>query len=134
MKSPDKGWWYATSGAAVGKVSEKWDSTGAVVQYGYDANGRQISITYPNRSEVVTTSYAPVDPADQILLNDTRPRTVTRTINAIEVERTYYAYLPTQEIVERCGYSDVSSFRKLFKRATTLTPADYRERFRLRPH
>ena len=45
MKSPDKGWWYATSGAAVGKVSEKWDSTGAVVQYGYDANGRQISVT-----------------------------------------------------------------------------------------
>jgi hypothetical protein len=44
MKSPDKGWWYATSGAAVGKVSEKWDSTGAVVQYGYDANGRQIPV------------------------------------------------------------------------------------------
>ena len=38
-----------------------------------------------------------------------------------------------EQIVERCGYSDVSSFRKLFKRATTLTPADYRERFRLRP-
>lgn len=42
--------------------------------------------------------------------------------------------LSFEEIVERCGYSDVSSFRKLFKRATTLTPADYRERFRLRPH
>jgi transcriptional regulator GlxA family with amidase domain len=42
--------------------------------------------------------------------------------------------LSFDEIVERCGYSDVSSFRKLFKRATTLTPADYRERFRLRPH
>ncbi len=103
MKSPEKDWSYVTSGAAIGKVSEKKDSTGAVVQYGYDANGRQISVTYPNRSEVVTTSYAPVDPADQFLLNDTRPRTVTRTINAIEVERTYYAYLPTQEIVERCA-------------------------------
>jgi hypothetical protein len=32
----------------------------------------------------------------------------------------------------RCGYSDVPSFRKLFKRETTLTPGDYRERFRLR--
>jgi transcriptional regulator GlxA family with amidase domain len=41
-------------------------------------------------------------------------------------------HLSFDEIVERCGYSDVSSFRKLFKRATTLTPADYRERFRLR--
>lgn len=42
--------------------------------------------------------------------------------------------LSFEEIVERCGYSDAASFRKLFKRATTLTPADYRERFRLRPH
>lgn len=36
------------------------------------------------------------------------------------------------EIVERCGYQDSASFRKLFKRDTSLTPADYRERFRLR--
>lgn len=43
-------------------------------------------------------------------------------------------HLSFDEIVERCGYSDSASFRKLFKRATTLTPADYRERFRLRPH
>jgi len=41
-------------------------------------------------------------------------------------------HLSFDEIVERCGYVDVSSFRKLFKRATTLTPAAYRERFRLR--
>lgn len=43
-------------------------------------------------------------------------------------------HLSFDEIVERCGYSDTASFRKLFKRATTLTPHDYRERFRLRPH
>jgi transcriptional regulator GlxA family with amidase domain len=41
-------------------------------------------------------------------------------------------HLSFDEIVERCGYSDASSFRKLFKRATTLTPASYRDRFRLR--
>lgn len=41
--------------------------------------------------------------------------------------------LSLEEIVERCGYSDVSSFRKLFKRAASLTPGEYRERFRLRP-
>lgn len=40
--------------------------------------------------------------------------------------------LSFEEIVERCGYSDTSSFRKLFKRATSLTPADYRQRFSLR--
>ncbi len=43
-------------------------------------------------------------------------------------------HLSFDEIVERCGYADVSSFRKLFKRATTMTPVDYRERFRLRAH
>lgn len=43
-------------------------------------------------------------------------------------------HLSFDEVVERCGYADVSSFRKLFKRATTMTPADYRERFRLRAH
>lgn len=43
-------------------------------------------------------------------------------------------HLSLDEIVERCGYRDASSFRKLFKRSTSLTPADYRERFRLRPH
>jgi transcriptional regulator GlxA family with amidase domain len=43
-------------------------------------------------------------------------------------------HLSFDEIVERCGYSDSASFRKLFKRATAITPGDYRERFRLRPH
>lgn len=42
--------------------------------------------------------------------------------------------LTFDEIVEHCGYSDVSSFRKLFKRRTARTPGDYRERFRLRAH
>ncbi len=41
-------------------------------------------------------------------------------------------HLGFEEVVERCGYRDASSFRKLFKRATSLTPNDYRERFRLR--
>lgn len=40
--------------------------------------------------------------------------------------------LSFEEVVERCGYSDVPSFRKLFKRQTSLTPGDYRDRFRLR--
>ncbi|HRQ66131.1 MAG TPA: helix-turn-helix domain-containing protein [Xanthomonadaceae bacterium] len=43
-------------------------------------------------------------------------------------------HLSLEEIVERCGYSDLSSFRRLFRRTTTLTPGDYRERFRLRRH
>ncbi len=42
--------------------------------------------------------------------------------------------LSLDEIVERCGYRDTSSFRRLFKRATSMTPADYRARYRLRQH
>jgi transcriptional regulator GlxA family with amidase domain len=42
--------------------------------------------------------------------------------------------LSLDEIVERCGYQDPASFRKLFKRQTSLTPAAYRARFRLRSH
>ncbi len=57
-------------------------------------------------------------------------------IQRLRVERAKALLEATQltfdEVVERCGYTDVSSFRKLFKRSTTLTPADYRERFRLR--
>lgn len=40
--------------------------------------------------------------------------------------------LSLPEVIEQCGYSDLASFRKLFKRLTDLTPADYRMRFSLR--
>jgi len=57
-------------------------------------------------------------------------------IQRLRVERAKALLEATQlsfdEVVERCGYSDVPSFRKLFKRETSLTPADYRDRFRLR--
>jgi transcriptional regulator GlxA family with amidase domain len=57
-------------------------------------------------------------------------------IQHLRVERAKALLEATQlsfdEVVTRCGYSDVPSFRKLFKRETSLTPADYRERFRLR--
>ena len=36
---------------------------------------------------------------------------------------------PLGRIVERCGYSDVSSFRKLFAREVGMTPREYRLRF-----
>jgi transcriptional regulator GlxA family with amidase domain len=59
-------------------------------------------------------------------------------IQQLRVERAKALLETTQlsmdEIVERCGYSDPSSFRKLFRRVTTLTPADYRTRFSLRSH
>ena len=36
---------------------------------------------------------------------------------------------PLERIVERCGYADVSSFRKLFAREVGMTPREYRLRF-----
>jgi len=40
--------------------------------------------------------------------------------------------LTFDEVVERCGYQDISSFRRLFKNVTSVTPNNYRERFRAR--
>jgi transcriptional regulator GlxA family with amidase domain len=40
---------------------------------------------------------------------------------------------PVEEICRRCGYEDTSFFRRVFKRTTALTPANYRRKFRL-PH
>jgi AraC-like DNA-binding protein len=34
-----------------------------------------------------------------------------------------------EQIVEQCGYSDVSSFRRLFTREVGMTPREYRLRF-----
>ena len=37
--------------------------------------------------------------------------------------------LALDQIVERCGYADVASFRKLFTRLVGMTPREYRSRF-----
>lgn len=36
---------------------------------------------------------------------------------------------PMDSIVPKCGYEDVSSFRKLFRKRVGMTPKDYRQRF-----
>jgi transcriptional regulator GlxA family with amidase domain len=40
--------------------------------------------------------------------------------------------LPMEEITSRCGYEDVSTFGKIFKRWAHATPREYRQRFGLR--
>ncbi len=37
-----------------------------------------------------------------------------------------------ETITEKVGYGDASSFRRLFKRATGLSPAQYRRQFKSR--
>ena len=41
--------------------------------------------------------------------------------------------LPLDEIVSRIGYQDSSSFRRLFKRETGLSPREYRKQFTISP-
>lgn len=40
--------------------------------------------------------------------------------------------LAAEKIVDRVGYADMSSFRRLFREHTGMTPHDYREKFRVR--
>jgi transcriptional regulator GlxA family with amidase domain len=42
--------------------------------------------------------------------------------------------LSFEEIVTRVGYADVSSFRRLFKRETLVSPREYRRRFSIGGH
>jgi len=39
--------------------------------------------------------------------------------------------LSVDEIVHRVGYADASSFRRLFNRITSISPLEYRRRFRI---
>jgi len=39
--------------------------------------------------------------------------------------------LAAEKIVDRVGYADMSSFRRLFREHTGMTPHDYREKFRI---
>ena len=40
--------------------------------------------------------------------------------------------LAVEKIVDRVGYADMSSFRRLFREHTGMTPHDYREKFRVK--
>jgi transcriptional regulator GlxA family with amidase domain len=41
-------------------------------------------------------------------------------------------YLTVDAVAERCGWNDAAMLRKALRRATGLTPAAYRQRYRLR--
>lgn len=107
-------------------MSERSNSTGETIRYAYDANARRISETRPAIDEIVSTSYTPVDPADPVLLNDIRPRTIIRKISGVEVERTYYAYTTNnQDIVERASIPEAAyGAPGNLRTVTTWYPAD----------
>lgn len=60
-----------------------------------------------------------------------------RYLQSLRVETARWLLETTQlsleKIIERVGYADASSFRRLFERETTLTPREYRKRFAVSP-
>ena len=100
------GWDYFTSGNGKGQVRTEVKQTGLRTEYAYDANDRKISMRRSGpdmMTETVTYSYTSVDPSDVVPPVDTRPRTVVRTLDGVECERTYYVYSPLTNVVERVG-------------------------------
>ncbi len=99
-------WTYYTSGNGKGQVKTEQHQSGLLIQYAYDNLDRKISETRSGpdmMAEGTTYDYTPVDAGDPVLPVDTRPRTVVKTLDGIECERTYYVYAPLTNIVERVG-------------------------------
>ncbi len=87
-----------------------------------------------------------IDQAELAIKMGVSQRTLIRRFKA-ELDRTPLSYLqnirietakqllenttlPIIEVTERVGYADISSFSRLFKKRTGLTPAAYRQRFK----
>ena len=99
-------WTYYTSGNGKGQVKTEKRQSGLLIEYAYDSADRVISEKRSGpdmMTEMTTYDYTPVDPSDPALSVDTRPRTIVKTLNGIECERTYYVYAPLTNIVERVG-------------------------------
>jgi transcriptional regulator GlxA family with amidase domain len=64
---------------------------------------------------------------DQTPLQMLHAMRVTRARMLLET-----TYLPLDVVAERCGWRDPAMLREVFRRATGMTPAAYRERHRLR--
>ena len=99
-------WTYYTSGNGKGQVKTEQRQSGLLIQYAYDNLDRKISETRSGpdmMTETTTYDYTPVDAGDPVLPIDTRPRTVVKTLDGIECERTYYVYAPLTNVVERVG-------------------------------
>ena len=99
-------WTYYRTGGGRGQIATERRQSGLLAEYAYDSLGRKVSETRSGpgmMTERTTWDYTPVDPSDAVLPVDTRPRTVVKTLDGIECERTYYVYSPLTNIVERVG-------------------------------
>ena len=99
-------WTYCNSGNGKGCVATELKSSGLRTEYAYDAADRMVRKTRSGPGmmvEVTTYAYESVDPSDVVPPTDTRPRTIVKTLDGIECERTYYVYSALTDIVERVG-------------------------------
>ncbi len=121
-------WTYYTSGNGKGQVKTEKRQSGLLIQYAYDNLDRIISESRSGpdmMTEATTYDYTPVDPSDPVLPVDTRPRTVVKTLNGIECERTYYVYSPLTNIVERVGTQGAAfGGTNALRTVTAYYPAD----------
>ncbi len=99
-------WTYVTSGNGKGQVKTETGNSGLRTDFAYDSANRLVSKTTGGAdvaTEKTAYSYDPVDLSDDALPVDTRPRTVVKTRDGIECERTYYVYSSLTDVVERVG-------------------------------
>ena len=99
-------WTYVTDGNGKGQVKAETGDSGLRTDFAYDGADRLVSKTTGGAdvaTEKTVYSYDPVDPSDAALPVDTRPRTVVKTRDGIEFERTYYVYSSLTDVVERVG-------------------------------
>ena len=99
-------WTYVTVGNGKGQVKAEIGDSGLRTDFAYDGADRLVSKTTGGAdvaTEKTVYSYDPVDSSDAALPVDTRPRTVMKTRDGIEYERTYYVYSSLTGVVERVG-------------------------------
>lgn len=106
---PDNGtrttdWSYYSSGPHKDLIQEMIGPTGVRIQFAYDARNRISREFRPLTSEETLFLYESVDPSDVVRFSDSRPRTVVKRRENIEIERTYYVFGTNgTDIVERVG-------------------------------
>ena len=97
-------WDYYTSGVHRDLLREIEGPTGDRVQFEYDTLNRVSREFFPLTNEETLYSYDSVDETDIVRVSDSRPRTVVKTREGIEIERTYYVFGTNGvDIVERVG-------------------------------
>ena len=97
-------WDYYPSGVHKDLVKRITKPSGLQIEFEYDDKNRPIREWRPLTDEATEYSYVSVSPDDLVFISDSRPRTIVKTRNGIEIERTYYVFGTNGiDVVERVG-------------------------------